>query len=129
MTIFINGQFVSETQAAIPVSDRGFMYGDGLFETVRVCAGRPFRMEQHLERMTAGLIIRISYYQIALTPLKSLVLGDYFKAEAGENETGGVASLTCGGSYGRKTNGTSVAKTSPIRHEGAGLPPPCKPIP
>jgi hypothetical protein len=81
------------------------------------------------QRLLAGLIIRIGYYQIALTPLKPLVLGEYFEAEAGENETGGVASLKLGGSYGRKANGTSVAKTSPIRHEGAGLPPPCKPIP
>ena len=30
MTIFLNGQFVPEAQAVIPVNDRGFMYGDGL---------------------------------------------------------------------------------------------------
>ena len=54
MTIFLNGQFVPEAQAVIPVNDRGFMYGDGLFETVRVVNGRPFRLAQHLERMTRG---------------------------------------------------------------------------
>ncbi|HUA38984.1 MAG TPA: aminotransferase class IV [Candidatus Sulfopaludibacter sp.] len=54
MTIFLNGQFVPEAQAAIPVTDRGFLYGDGLFETVRVINGRPFRFPQHLERMTRG---------------------------------------------------------------------------
>src|SRR5690349_23322186 len=54
MTIFLNGQFVLEAQAVIPVNDRGFMYGDGLFETMRVVNGRPFRMAQHLERMTRG---------------------------------------------------------------------------
>ena len=54
MTIFINGQFVPEAQAVIPVNDRGFMYGDGLFETMRVCGGKPFRIAQHLERMTRG---------------------------------------------------------------------------
>ncbi|HXR47351.1 MAG TPA: aminotransferase class IV [Candidatus Limnocylindrales bacterium] len=54
MTIFLNGRFVPETQAVIPVNDRGFMYGDGLFETVRVVNGRPFRLAQHLERMTRG---------------------------------------------------------------------------
>ncbi|MGA2802706.1 MAG: aminotransferase class IV [Verrucomicrobiota bacterium] len=54
MTIFLNGQFVSEQQAVISVNDRGFMYGDGLFETMRVCGGKPFRIAQHLERMTRG---------------------------------------------------------------------------
>lgn len=54
MTIFFNGQFVPEMQAVIPVNDRGFMYGDGLFETVRVVNGRPFRLAQHLERMMRG---------------------------------------------------------------------------
>jgi len=54
MLVFLNGQFVPETQAVVPVNDRGFMYGDGLFETLRVCGGRPFRLAQHLERMTRG---------------------------------------------------------------------------
>jgi len=54
MTIFLNGRFVPEAQAVIPVNDRGFMYGDGLFETIRVMNGRPFRLAQHLERMTRG---------------------------------------------------------------------------
>lgn len=54
MTIFLNGQFVTEAQAVVPINDRGFMYGDGLFETMRVVNGRPFRLAQHLERMTRG---------------------------------------------------------------------------
>ncbi len=54
MTIFLNGQFVPEAQAVVPINDRGFMYGDGLFETMRVVNGRPFRLAQHLERMTRG---------------------------------------------------------------------------
>jgi aminodeoxychorismate lyase len=54
MMVFLNGQFVPETQAVVPINDRGFMYGDGLFETMRVCGGRPFRLAQHLERMMRG---------------------------------------------------------------------------
>lgn len=54
MVVFLNGQFVAESQAVVPVADRGFMYGDGLFETMRVCNGKPFRMAQHLERMVRG---------------------------------------------------------------------------
>ena len=54
MIVFLNGQFVPEQQALIPVNDRGFLYGDGLFETLRVANGRPSRLAQHLERMARG---------------------------------------------------------------------------
>jgi aminodeoxychorismate lyase len=43
-----------EAQAVVPIHDRGFMYGDGLFETMRVVNGRPFRLAQHLERLSRG---------------------------------------------------------------------------
>jgi aminodeoxychorismate lyase len=54
MEVFLNGQFLTEGRAVVPVGDRGFLYGDGLFETMRVFNGRPFRMAQHLERMVRG---------------------------------------------------------------------------
>jgi aminodeoxychorismate lyase len=54
MLVFLNGNFLPEAQAVVPVNDRGFMYGDGLFETLRVRNGRPFRLAQHLERMMRG---------------------------------------------------------------------------
>lgn len=38
----------------VPVTDRGFLYGDGLFETLRVFRNRPFRLAQHLERLSRG---------------------------------------------------------------------------
>ncbi|HEX3889568.1 MAG TPA: aminotransferase class IV, partial [Verrucomicrobiae bacterium] len=52
--VFLNGQFLPEAQAVVPVNDRGFLLGDGLFETMRVVGGKPFRFAQHLERMTRG---------------------------------------------------------------------------
>src|SRR5688572_3558291 len=54
MEVFLNGQFLTDGQAVVSVGDRGFMYGDGLFETMRVFNGKPFRMAQHLERMVRG---------------------------------------------------------------------------
>ena len=54
MLVFLNGQFLPDAQAVVPINDRGFMYGDGLFETMRVVNERPFRMPQHLERMARG---------------------------------------------------------------------------
>lgn len=54
MMVFLNGKFMSEAEAFVPLNDRGFLLGDGLFETLRVANGRPFRMEQHLERLMRG---------------------------------------------------------------------------
>jgi len=54
MLVFLNGQFVPEAQAVVPINDRSFLLGDGLFETMRVVDGKPFRFAQHLERMTRG---------------------------------------------------------------------------
>lgn len=64
MLIFLNGQFVPEERAVVSVFDRGFLYGDGLFETMRVFNSKPFRWEQHLERLRCGaefLKIRIPF--------------------------------------------------------------------
>jgi len=54
MQVFLNGRFVPESDALVPVNDRGLLLGDGLFETMRVAHGRPFRLAQHLERLTRG---------------------------------------------------------------------------
>jgi aminodeoxychorismate lyase len=54
MIVFLNGQFVPENQAVISVFDRGFLYGDGLFEGIRVFNGKLFRWKQHLERFQHG---------------------------------------------------------------------------
>ena len=54
MIVFLNGKFLPSAEALVPVNDRGFMYGDGLFETTRIAHGRAFRLAQHLERMVRG---------------------------------------------------------------------------
>lgn len=53
-SVFLNGQFLPEAQAVVPVTDRGFLLGDGLFETMRVVRGKPFRFAEHLERLARG---------------------------------------------------------------------------
>ena len=54
MTVFLNGRFVPEAEASVSVFDRAFLYGDGLFETIRVFRGRPFRWSAHMERLEQG---------------------------------------------------------------------------
>jgi branched-chain amino acid aminotransferase len=50
--IYLNGTMLPPEQARIDPFDRGFSLGDGLFETLRAYDGRPFRLEDHLERMS-----------------------------------------------------------------------------
>lgn len=69
MIVFLNGQFVPEDQATVSVLDRSFLYGDGLFETLLVRRGQPFRWLQHLERLERGaafLGIRLPFASGAL---------------------------------------------------------------
>jgi branched-chain amino acid aminotransferase len=47
----IDGEVVDPGEARVSVFDRGFLYGDGLFETIRVYGGRPFRAREHVERL------------------------------------------------------------------------------
>ena len=50
----VNGDLVPEGEAAVSVRDRGFMYGDGVFETLRVYGGEPFEWRAHRERLDRG---------------------------------------------------------------------------
>ena len=54
MIVFLNGDFLPEGDAVVSLNDRGFLLGDGLFETLRVAHGKPFRLAQHLERLHRG---------------------------------------------------------------------------
>lgn len=51
----LNGRFVHAQRAAVSVADRGFRYGDGVFETIRVERGVPYQWEAHMERLREGL--------------------------------------------------------------------------
>src|SRR5438552_11904932 len=52
--VLVNDRFVPEEQATVSVFDRGFLYGDGIFETFRICNARPFRWGRHLLRLHRG---------------------------------------------------------------------------
>lgn len=55
MIIYCNGQYVDEKDARISPFDHGFLYGMGLFETVRIYEGHPFLLDKHLLRLQNGL--------------------------------------------------------------------------
>jgi branched-chain amino acid aminotransferase, group I len=49
--IYVNGQMLPKSQAAVSVYDHGLLYGDGVFEGIRIYRGRIFKCEQHIERL------------------------------------------------------------------------------
>ncbi len=54
-TVFLNGLFMPLPLARVSVVDRGFSYGDGLFETMRSYGGKIYRLDAHLERLFKSL--------------------------------------------------------------------------
>jgi D-alanine transaminase len=54
-TVYLNGQFLPQEQAQISVMDRGFLFGDGVYEVIPVFAGRCFRLNEHLDRLAYSL--------------------------------------------------------------------------
>jgi len=55
MTVYLNGQFVDADDAKVPVLDRGFIFGDGVYEVWRVVEGKLFEHERHDRRLRRGL--------------------------------------------------------------------------
>jgi D-alanine transaminase len=53
--IFLNGKFMPIEQATVPVLDRGFIFGDGVYELIPVYSRVPFRIDEHLARLERSL--------------------------------------------------------------------------
>ena len=54
-TVFLNGEFVPADRALISPLDRGFIFGDGVYEVIPAYGGRPFRLAEHLQRLRHSL--------------------------------------------------------------------------
>lgn len=79
----IDGELVDPSAARVSVFDRGFLYGDGLFETIRVYDGRPFRLREHLhrlqwsaDRLRLSLGVGLSDLEAELERLVGLAVGE-----------------------------------------------------
>ncbi len=55
MSVYLNGAFMPLAEAKIPVLDRGFIFGDGVYELVPAYSRQPFRLDDHLQRLQASL--------------------------------------------------------------------------
>ncbi len=81
MIVYLNGRFVPEEHATISVHDRGFLYGDGLFEGIRVYNGEPFLWRDHIKRFQHGCdVLKIS------SPLSGGEIYQVLKETVGRND-------------------------------------------
>ena len=69
--IYLNGSFLPLEQARIPVLDRGFIFGDGIYEVIPVYSRQPFRLAEHLSRLERSLAgIRLPNPHSAAPPFR-----------------------------------------------------------
>jgi branched-chain amino acid aminotransferase len=76
-SIYVNGQFVAKEEATVSVYDHGFLYGDGVFEGIRVYHGRIFKLDAHVDRLfesahTLGIQIPISRQELTQAILETV---------------------------------------------------------
>ncbi len=69
MIIFLNGKYVAEQEAKISIFDQGFLYGDGVYETMRTYHGNLWHVDQHMKRLEksmslAGMVLPYSYARL-----------------------------------------------------------------
>jgi len=53
--VYLNGDYLPVNEAKVPVLDRGFIFGDGIYEVIPVYGGKLFRLEEHLQRLDNSL--------------------------------------------------------------------------
>lgn len=83
---FLNGEFLPLSQAKVPVLDRGFIFGDSVYEVIPVYRRKPFRIADHLQRLQRSLsAIRINnpYHADAWSQL----IGDLIKRNASDDQS------------------------------------------
>ena len=69
MLAYLNGHFLPRSAASIPVDDRGFVFGDGVYEVWRAVGGSLFESERHVARLQRGLDeLKIPRPDVATTP-------------------------------------------------------------
>jgi len=72
-TVYLNGQFLPHERALISADDRGFIFGDGIYEVVRIIEGRIFEWDAHAERMVRGLTgLRIGFDEREVAGFKGI---------------------------------------------------------
>jgi branched-chain amino acid aminotransferase len=77
LLIYIDGEFYPENEAKISVFDHGLLYGDGVFEGIRVYKGRVFKLDEHIERFyesakTVGIEVPLSKEEFKMAIIEAV---------------------------------------------------------
>lgn len=71
---YLNGSFCDVSQAMVSIEDRGFQFGDGVYEVIVTYDGRPFLMDEHLARLRRSLEAIELDYDLDARPLQPVIL-------------------------------------------------------
>jgi branched-chain amino acid aminotransferase len=114
---FVDGAWVDESAATIPIQDRGFLMGDGVYDTCRVFEGTYFRFEQHAERLrVSGAILRIDVPPVpVLRRMADELLTRNRERLADAGPAGDHAVLRITVTRGSGGSGLGTAGTGPVR--------------
>jgi branched-chain amino acid aminotransferase len=74
MKIYLNGKIIALKDAGLSPLDRGLLYGDGVFESLRTYQGAPFQLEEHIKRLLNGLKSLRIRAPLSAAQLKAAVL-------------------------------------------------------
>jgi branched-chain amino acid aminotransferase len=120
--VWINGTRVSPEEARVSVFDRGFLFGDGVFEVLRAYAGKPFALEEHLMRLEHSLEVM----EIASPCSRAELVDEIQQAVAGLEEDAYLRlTITRGEGLGLDPRGartpTRVMIVAKVQHDEALL--------
>ncbi|HEX9976122.1 MAG TPA: aminotransferase class IV [Dehalococcoidales bacterium] len=93
--VYLNGSLIPRSQARISALDYGFLYGFGLFETMRAYAGRVFRLDRHLNRLARSA--EVLGLPIGVTDLRSAVIATIQANQLGDARVRIAVSIGEGG--------------------------------
>jgi len=94
--VCLNGEFLPSEEAKIPVKDYGFLFGYGLYETMRAYEGVPFRLDRHLERLQRSmdfLNIPLKARELKDAILTTIRLNGYLNARVRVTVTAGTGTF------------------------------------
>src|SRR5678815_4123212 len=91
--IYLNGEFMALSEAKISVLDRGFIFGDGVYEVIPVYSRRAFRLPEHLARLqvTRGVAKRDHTFTRGVKPTVFIMSNPLVTPSAEVVKTGGAA--------------------------------------
>ncbi len=119
--VYLNGALLEEGEAKVSLLDRGYLYGDAVFETMRVYGGRVFRLREHLERLACSA--RSVLLSLPLSPGEmEKAIGELVKANRATEGSVRISISRGWGPIGLDWEGCGKPTIAIVAHPGKGYP-------